>query len=139
MHNALPYSEFPRAALGTPLRTLECDHPCAEVIASWPSLVFSIIRIELLLEFPLELIPCVDRIRFSPDIVILATPTNKGYIIKRGSNIIHLLGVTLDAHCCEISFESPKKIVNFPCISSPKEGRRPWCIPPRLLSCTSQP
>jgi len=37
-----------------------------------PNLVFNILWIKQLLEFPLELMPCVDGIRFSLDVI---TPT----------------------------------------------------------------
>jgi len=94
-----------------------------------PSLVFSILWIELLFELPLELVPYVDGIRSFPDVVTPMTPPNKGYILKGESGIAYLLGIILDSHCPEIGFESLKEVVDLPCTSSPVEGRKSWYIP----------
>jgi len=93
-----------------------------------PSLIFSIVRIELFLEFPLELVLCVDGIRSSPDVITPITPSNKDYILKGDSDITYLLCVILDLYCLELCFESLKEIVDLPCTFKPAEGMRPWCI-----------
>jgi len=93
-----------------------------------PSLVFNILRIELV-EFPLELVLCVNRIRSFPNVVKPTMPPNKGYILKEESDIGLLLGAILHSHCPKIGSESPKEVICLPCIPSPVEGRRSWCIP----------
>jgi len=62
-----------------------------------PSLVLSILGIELLLEFPLEFIPSGDGVGSSLEVVTPTTPPNKGCIFKRKGGMVYLLPFICDA------------------------------------------
>ena len=86
------------------------------------SLIFSILEINLFLEFLPEPIPSVNGLRSSSVVVTLAIPPNKGNILKEESGIAHVLSIILNTHCLEICLESPQEIVDLPCTPSSVEG-----------------
>jgi len=72
-----------------------------------PSLILSILGVELLLKFPLEFIPSGDRVGSSLDIVTPTMPPNKGNVLKRKGSIAYLLGFIHNAYCSKVGFKLP--------------------------------
>jgi len=67
----------------------------------------------MFLESPLESIQSVNGIVPSLDIITPVAPPYKGNIFKKEGSVAHLLSILLNAHCIEIGFESPNKVVNL--------------------------
>jgi len=90
-----------------------------------PSLTFSILKFKLFLEFPLELIPCVNRIGSSSDFVTPVIPPNESNIFTREGYVAHLLSIILNAYFPKIWLKSLEEVIDLSCTPSLMEGRRP--------------
>jgi len=89
-----------------------------------PSLIFSILRVELLLNLSLKYVPSGDGVGSSLDVITSTMPPNKGYIFKIERSVTYVLAFILDAYHPEVGLKSPKEVVNHYCVPCPIIGWR---------------